>query len=181
MSAQLEPISMLQRILTISLLVSAPVFGQQADQQATQTKSNAKVLLDNWTIMQMAGAPVGYIHTLVTETGTGESRVIKTATRTRLKIKRLGSMVSIDQDSDTFHRRLSSRLPGGAGRHRHRPICGMDRGHDGVPVADVHAGLPRRPPGAERDVLRPHRPGDPRQHGLRDVHGVVLTAPPQPT
>ncbi len=95
---------MLQSILTISLLVSAPVFGQQADQQATQTKSNAKVLLDNWTIMQMAGAPVGYIHTLVTETGTGESRVIKTAMRTRLKIKRLGSTVSIDQDSDTFEK-----------------------------------------------------------------------------
>lgn len=90
---------MLNRILPFALLLSAPVFAQEA-----KPSLEAEVLLDHWTITQMAGAPVGYVHTRVTQTGKGEARVIKTAVITQMKIKRLGSTIEIRQSSDSFEK-----------------------------------------------------------------------------
>ena len=62
--------------LALASFATVPLLAQESAQ-------TNKTLVDNWAIMKMADAKVGYIHTLVTETGTGDARRISTATVTR--------------------------------------------------------------------------------------------------
>ena len=101
------------RIVALALALASFATVPLLAQESAQT---SKALVDNWAIMKMAGAKVGYIHTLVTETGTGDARRISSAIVTRMKINRLGSTISIEQDSLTIEKgdgtlvRIDSRM-----------------------------------------------------------------------
>ena len=101
------------RIVALALALASFATAPLLAQESAQT---SKALVDNWTIMKMADAKVGYIHTLVTATGTGDARRISSATVTRMKINRLGSTISIKQDSLTIEKgdgtlvRIDSRM-----------------------------------------------------------------------
>ncbi len=88
---------MLPRISIAVLLILAPVLAQE-------TAKENRVIHDLWTVMKMGGAPVGYIHTLVSEHGVGEARRIETKVKTRMKMNRLGSTIAVEQDSTTVEK-----------------------------------------------------------------------------
>ena len=100
---------MLPRILALALFTTFPLLAQEPAQ-------TGKVLEETWAIMNMGNAPVGYVHTRITEKGTGDARRITTAIETRMKINRLGSTISIEQDSLTIEKgdgslvRVDSRM-----------------------------------------------------------------------
>jgi transglutaminase-like putative cysteine protease len=57
-----------------------------------------EVLYEDWSIVNMAGGDVGYVHTKSERVGTADAPLVRTALESRMRISRLGSEVVIESD-----------------------------------------------------------------------------------
>ncbi len=63
-----------------------------------------EVVSDEWALMKMAGGEVGYIHTVTAKVDDPSGPLFRTDVESRIKMKRLGTAIQIDQASSTFER-----------------------------------------------------------------------------
>ena len=80
-------------VVALSFVVfvcSAPrgAFGQDA----------GEVLYEDWSIVNMAGGDVGFVHTKSERAGTADAPLVRTSMETRMRISRLGSEVVIESE-----------------------------------------------------------------------------------